>query len=135
MCGQAFVVAVESPPAVQPGQGAFHHPTAWQHLERAPPLGFSDDLECDSAVLPGPGNQLARVAAVGQISAIDGIAIRARSRTARPPSRSRMLAAVTSTTISSPSVSTTTCLVRPLTFLPASYRVFNFKRAVVISLS
>ena len=65
MGGQAFVVAVESSPAHQPGQGSFHHPTARQNLESVLPLGFPHDLERDPAVPGDPGNQLARVATVG----------------------------------------------------------------------
>src|SRR3954451_17725401 len=44
----------------------------------------------------------------------------ARSSTRTAPSRSATLAAVTSTTISRPIVSTTRCRLRPLVFLPAS---------------
>src|SRR3954465_11184538 len=48
------------------------------------------------------------------------MAILARSSTRIAPSRSATLAAVTSTTISRPMVSTTRCRLRPLVFLPAS---------------
>lgn len=40
MGGKAFVIAVESAPAHQPGQRSFHHPTVRQNLESALPLGF-----------------------------------------------------------------------------------------------
>ena len=62
--GQCFIVLAQAAAPTQPRQGAFHYPSAGQHLKavtvRLPP----DYLQQPAAKGPGPGDQLASVSAV-----------------------------------------------------------------------
>jgi hypothetical protein len=118
--GQAFVVAGQPSAAHQPGKGAFDDPAPGQHLEGVLAGRLAPDLHPDVQVARGEGDQLAGVAPSAQTSTIEGIAIRARSSTRRPPSRSCRAAVLTSTTTSIPRVSVTMWRLRPLIFLPVA---------------
>src|SRR6266508_4191100 len=116
---EALVVADGAAVAADPGEGALHHPAARQHLEgvgQAP----ADDVDPKAQGGSRPDHQLARVAGVGQTSRMRRCATRSRHSSGWAPSRSWMLAAVTTIASSNPRVSTAMWRLRPLTFLPAS---------------
>ena len=65
--GQPFVVADGPAVAGDPRQRPLHHPPAGQHLKGVQVIGPSDDLKSQFRLElgPGPGDELAGVAAVG----------------------------------------------------------------------
>ena len=134
-CEQACVVEVEHgvaagdqgldvlgqpPVAAEPGEAAFDDPAPGQEDEAVSMVGALDDGQLDPLLTRGRGCDLTLVAAVGEQQAEEGEARRMRVSTSASPSRSWTLAAWTMPRSRKPSVSTSTCRLRPLIFLPAS---------------
>ena len=117
--GQAFVVADGAAALADPGKGAFDDPPAGQGVKPFCP-GGRHDVDGDAEGGLCPVGEWAVVAAVGPdvADAVVGLAQALEQGPAGGPVLA--LAAVTSTTSSSPMVSTAMWRLRPATFLPAS---------------
>lgn len=61
---ELLVVAGEAAVFHDPGEGSFHDPAPWQHLEAYGRGVAADDLQDDVGLVLRPGDEAARVAAI-----------------------------------------------------------------------
>jgi hypothetical protein len=112
--GEALVVTGGAAAAGDPGQGASDDPPAGQDFEGVQVTGPPDDFEGELERFPGPGDELAGVAAVGPGEPDLGDAFSRFRNSGLAASRSWSPAAVISTVGSRPMASTAMCRFRPL---------------------
>jgi hypothetical protein len=130
-----LVVLAQPPVAAQPGEGPLHHPAAGHHCKarhrprrRArrrpaaahPAVPADHHLQLHPGHLADPVEEGPAVALVRPAVAQAGNCARMPSSSTTAPSRSPVLAAVTWTFSTMPSVPASRCRLRPLTFFPPS---------------